>query len=174
MIFSIQNGLTLRFRKPDPPHELVVSWEFKYPDDPALAAAPRVISPATLEDTELYPTEIKVNHTAIKAWIKECERLGKVPRGDIPETYLNTRYRTLQDGSIQCRIRIGMMDPGTGDLLPVPPPVDLTRTWSPVDNIITTEDRGEFDISYYAFMYLSDAQEDFINLIYRKSVQDGE
>lgn len=144
--------------------ETVVELTF----DPIANDIPRVTSPAKAEDTEIYPIQARENLRKVKKWAARAElNNGYIP-APIEENYLKVEIDIRKSGKVKAEITIGLRDEN-GDLITdpelAPPPFVLNRKWDPANNIITTDARGEFDISYPALQFNNRFQETFLALI---------
>ena len=68
---------------------------------------------------------------------------------------------------------VGVRDESDPVVAADPPPLIYKRTWDPSDDLITTDARGEFDISYPAFQQFIQGQEDFLQIIGQIKAGDG-
>ena len=159
-VYTFDQAITLNLSHGDPA-ELIVSYTFQ--PDPE---CPRVLSPATTEPPELYPLEIRTNLKAVKDWMKRAEVLNEYHPKPLKESWYILELQLDADGKLTMEYTVGVRDESDPPVLATdPPPLVYKRVWDPSDDLITTDARGEFDISYPAFQQFIQGQEDFLQII---------
>jgi len=169
-VYTQDEPRTLNLRDGDPAG-IVVSYTF----DPGIDCphgCPRVSSPATTEPPELYPGEVLGNLDTVKKWLRKCELSSNYHPKKLRETWLTGEIHIEQSGAVVMEYVVGRRDEtDPGAIGPSPPALHLKRTWNPGDNMILTDARGEFNISYPAFQQFIEIQEHFLQIIGQMSLE---
>lgn len=161
-VYTYEKAITLILSHGPGP---VMSYTFEpkaaFPD-----GSPRVTSPATAEPPEILPAEILQNLKIIKEWMAEATGLNNYKPTKIREDFYQSEMVLTEDGAVRLEMTIGVRDPADpGEVKADPPALVYKREWDPADNLVSTDPRPEFSISYPAFAQFIEDQRRFIELI---------
>ena len=146
------------------PSEIIVEYTFVPGCFCPSLNCPRIKSPAANKPPETYPEEIAANLKLVKKWMQEAELADNYHPKAISETYFKTEFYLNANGILSFEFIAGMRSEDDPESIGSHPAI-IKRQWNPETNLITTDARGEYNISYPAFQRLIQIQETFIQAI---------